>query len=213
MRKALLLISAVAMLSMTGCSFMTGYEVARALREDERAEEEVMAVEGYDIQVTLSEEWSRQEDTPFDLQCVYDDDEAYASFFYYYYIDVADGTTAEDIFDIQNQDIIDKRDNVKIVEDVSERTSGGVRPFDLSFSLRKETAVKIIIMPISWNLARKRINLHGYCLRTHHQIWKRTGQSMTRFLIPWNIQEKGIHYKNPEIQTTTRFLLEQLVYM
>lgn len=137
MRKVLLPILAMAMLSVTGCSFMTGYEAARALSEDVQDEQQVMTADGYGIQVTLSGEWSRQEDTAFDLQCVYSDEEAYASFFYYYYIDMLEGTTAEDIFEIQNQDIIDKRDNVKIVEDVSERTSGDKTIRSIVFSAER----------------------------------------------------------------------------
>lgn len=142
-RNIVLLLLICALLSVTGCSFMTGYEIARAMTEDdseEKMSKEVMTVDGYDIQVAMGDGWERRadEDTPFDLQCEYKGDEAYASFFYFYYVDLTDGTTAEDIFDLQNRDIMDKRDKVKIIEDVSERVCGDKQIRSMMYSAENE---------------------------------------------------------------------------
>ncbi len=122
-------LSAVILLSLTGCSFAEGYRIAHAMMEADSSdmEDQVMAVDGYDIQVTPGSDWEQRtdEDIPYDLQCIYRGDEAYASFFYYYYIDMSDGTSVEDVFEMQTDDIMEKRDHVKVVEDASERENNG----------------------------------------------------------------------------------------
>ncbi|MDO5574208.1 MAG: hypothetical protein Q4G60_09570, partial [bacterium] len=123
-----LLIIAI-VLTMSGCSLLDAGRVIQALTDAEtgKQEDQVMAVDGYDILVMPGSDWEQRtdEDIPYDLQCIYKNNEAYASFFYYFYIDMSDGTSAEDVFEMQTDDIMGKRDHVKVVEDVSERENNG----------------------------------------------------------------------------------------
>lgn len=119
----------VVLLLITGCSsFLTGYRTARALNKeaDTDYQKTDLAVDGYDIHVVADDAWERRpdEDTPYDLQCIYNGDEAYASFFYYYYIDLPMETTPYDIFQTQIKDIMDKRDHVETIEEESIRKIG-----------------------------------------------------------------------------------------
>lgn len=88
MKKKIIIALLGAVLSMTGCSFMTAYEVA--------------------------------------------------SIFFYYYIDLSYDSTAEDLLYIQTQDIMDKRDHVEVVEDLTTRESGNKTIKSLLLSAEKE---------------------------------------------------------------------------
>ena len=61
-----------------------------------------------------------------------------ASIFFYYYIDLSYDSTAEDLLYIQTQDIMDKRDHVEVVEDLTTRESGNKTIKSLLLSAEKE---------------------------------------------------------------------------
>lgn len=150
MKKGLALILAGSMLFLTGCAEIAGQVISSVVNGEEAEYEEeyegeyevdqVIAVDGYDIEVGFRDGWERRSDgeTAFDLQCIYGDDDACASFFYFYYVDLTEDTTAEDVFEIQNQEIIGKRDHVVILEEASERKSGDKTIQSLLFSAENE---------------------------------------------------------------------------
>lgn len=79
--------------------------------------ENTMIIEDYDVSFTFSNDWEKViAEIPFDLQCTNGD--AYASIFTYHKIDLTEEQTPADIFNIQNDDILSRRDNtIKVSEE------------------------------------------------------------------------------------------------
>ena len=78
--------------------------------------ETVFFINDYNINFSFSNEWENvTTDTPFDLQCT--NGQSYASVFAYYTIDLAEGETPYDIYEIQKDDIFSRREQVKKVSD------------------------------------------------------------------------------------------------
>ncbi len=131
-------------LLLTGCRVNESSFVGELLSEDDlgyhtnESSDIVMTLDDYDLQVTFGEGWSECEDTPFDMQCVYEDGESYASVFCYYLIDLAEGKTPADIFDEQNLAVTSKRKNVQTIEEMTERKSGDKAIRTVLFSGEKD---------------------------------------------------------------------------
>jgi hypothetical protein len=78
------------------------------------AAENTFLIKDYNISFTFPKDWSQvTKDTPYDLQCTNGD--SYASIFTYYKIDLSEGQTPLDIYNLQKDDLFSKRENVKEV--------------------------------------------------------------------------------------------------
>jgi len=72
----------------------------------------VMLIEDYKVSFSFPPDWEPEADQkPYDLQC--SNGRSYASIFVYYKTDLADGETPFALFNMQKNDILSKRENVK----------------------------------------------------------------------------------------------------
>lgn len=96
----------------TGCS-------ASVVKKENR--ESVFDIPYYGLSLTADSSYSDTTDgSPWDLQI--SNGSAYISLFAFDYIDLAEDQEPLHIYDLQNEDIFSRRDNVTLIEDVSEET-------------------------------------------------------------------------------------------
>lgn len=134
MKKAVV-VFAVMILSMsmlTGCLPMAILE--NALEEADAVKE--FEIDGYGITMTAPGEWEEEEESNFDMQI--HDERTYFSVYAYYFIDLAKADTPESIYELQNEDLFSKRDNVEIVEDPVTYSSNGKTITRTLYSAEKE---------------------------------------------------------------------------
>ncbi|NBH73229.1 hypothetical protein D3Z51_14635 [Clostridiaceae bacterium] len=85
--------------------------------EEKKVTQQIFNIVPYDINFTFSDEWEDiTEGSPFDLQ-MKREDRYYCSIFGFKDIDLTDGTTPEDIFEWQKEDLFEKRDFVELVKE------------------------------------------------------------------------------------------------
>lgn len=83
-------------------------------------EDIVFSATDYPIQVTCPDGWSEKEESNFDLQCQSKDRAIVMSFFCYYDIDLSDDMSRQDFFEYQNQSLLDMREKVDLIEEMTE---------------------------------------------------------------------------------------------
>ena len=132
MRKMIAVVMAVCVLfSLAGCSAL---EDATAIV---RPKEKVFSIDTYHLQITADTTF--QEKTggnSWDLQITNGD--AYISVMAYKYIDLPQDVTPADVYDMQNQDIFSKRDNVATVEETMTQTLPGCKVTYGMYSAEKD---------------------------------------------------------------------------
>jgi hypothetical protein len=74
----------------------------------------------YPIQVTCPYGWWQKEESNFDLQCKSKDSAIVMSIFCYYDIDLSEDMTRQKFFESQNQSLLDMRENVSLIEEMTE---------------------------------------------------------------------------------------------
>ncbi|MDF2541416.1 MAG: hypothetical protein K0S47_1134 [Herbinix sp.] len=94
--------------------------------------ENVYLIEDYDVSFTFPGDWEDTKGEVFDLQCT--DEDAYASIFVYNKIDLSEGQTTEDLFHIQNEDLLGKRENVKLVSEENTYETGNKQIHEVMYS-------------------------------------------------------------------------------
>jgi hypothetical protein len=109
MKKQFLVIILVLSVFLSSCGFIA--------RDGESDSSQVFAVPGYNIELTCPAGWEQTETSNFDLKLINDDGTIQLSVFGYMEIDLNEDTPPEDLFQIQNSDLLDKRDNVAAVEE------------------------------------------------------------------------------------------------
>lgn len=77
--------------------------------------EKTFLMDSYQLQITADDTFYEKTGGSFDLQIT--NDSAFVSVMAYHYIDLPEGTTARDVYDIQNEDIFSKRDAVAVIEE------------------------------------------------------------------------------------------------
>ena len=109
MKKAIVILLAVCILCSTvGCSALENLNTpAEPVRK-------LFLQESYDLQIMADETFYEKTGGSFDLQLT--NDTAYISIMAYRYEELPEGTTARDVYDIQNQDIFSKREAVTEIE-------------------------------------------------------------------------------------------------
>ena len=111
MRKILRGLLAVCVLfNMWGCS-----DIADIVQPAKSAEK-VFVIDNYDLQITADSSFSENTGGEFDLQIT--NDNAYISIMAFAYIDIPSDLTPMDIFELQNEEIFNRRDSVRVVEEV-----------------------------------------------------------------------------------------------
>ena len=105
MKKAMIFVLVVCILcSSAGCSvFAPAEPVQKTFR-----------LESYNLQIVADDTYYEKTGGSFDLQLT--NENSYISIMVYRYSDLPEGTTARDVYDIQNQDIFSKRDAVAEIE-------------------------------------------------------------------------------------------------
>ena len=105
MKKAMIFVLVVCILcSSAGCSVFTPAEPAQ----------KTFLLESYNLQIVADDTYYEKTGGSFDLQLT--NENSYISIMVYRYSDLPEGTTARDVYDIQNQDIFSKRDAVAEIE-------------------------------------------------------------------------------------------------
>lgn len=105
MKKAMIFLMVVCILwAAAGCSVLTPAEPVR----------KAFLLESYGLQIVADDTFYEKTGGSFDLQLT--NDKSYISVMAYRYSDLPEGTTARDVYDIQNQDIFGKRDAVAEIE-------------------------------------------------------------------------------------------------
>ena len=105
MKKAMIFVLVVCILcSSAGCSVLTPAELVQ----------KTFLLESYNLQIVADDTYYEKTGGSFDLQLT--NENSYISIMVYRYSDLPEGTTARDVYDIQNQDIFSKRDAVAEIE-------------------------------------------------------------------------------------------------
>ena len=131
MKKAFVILLAVCiLLSAAGCS------APNSPLTPATPTEKVFSIDTYHMQITADSDFSEKTGGSFDLQIT--NDKCYISVMAYKYADLPDGTTPLDVYDIQNEDLFNRRDNVYQVEGKQTQTlSRGTAAYAL-FSAEKD---------------------------------------------------------------------------
>lgn len=113
MKKAIaVLLTLCVLFGAVGCSIPEGMKsVIKPTEKD-------FTIDSYDLRITADSSFREDTGGSFDLQITNDD--AYVSVMAYKYMDLPEGTTPQDVYEIQNEDIFSKRTAVKVVEDTKE---------------------------------------------------------------------------------------------
>ena len=105
MKKAMIFVLVVCILcSSAGCSVLTPAEPVQ----------KTFLLESHNLQIVADDTYYEKTGGSFDLQLT--NENSYISIMAYRYSDLPEGTTARDVYDIQNQDIFSKRDAVAEIE-------------------------------------------------------------------------------------------------
>lgn len=115
-RKGLICVILVLTLCVCGCgiSELKDYDVKDDIVKENDVEDKEFVIDYYNISITTDYTWSDTERTNWDLQLT--NTNSYISIMAYYEIDLAEGQTAIDIYEWQNDDVLNKRENVKVIE-------------------------------------------------------------------------------------------------
>jgi len=90
------------------------------------AEENVMTIANYNVSFTFPSNWKQEEDqAPYDLQ--FGNSKSYASVFAYFKTDLADGASPMTLYDVQKDDILSKRTDIKVESEAQIREINGKR--------------------------------------------------------------------------------------
>lgn len=114
MKKRCVAIILMTALLISGCG---PYQAIRQTGEESVQEttEQTYEVEPYDICFTLPDGWEKVTgETPYDMQFS-KDERYYMSVFAYKSIDLGEGVTSQDIYEMQKEELINLRDNMKPV--------------------------------------------------------------------------------------------------
>ena len=111
MKKVMVVLLTVCILfSEAGCSFLNDtYSLTKQT-------ETVFSIDSYNLQITADNAFHQEPISNFDLQLT--NRNSYISIMAYKYIDLANNSTPLDIYDMQNEDLFSRRENVTIIEDV-----------------------------------------------------------------------------------------------
>lgn len=82
--------------------------------------EKIFSIDSYNLQITADSTFYDKTGGNFDLQIT--NDGSYISVMAYKYIDLPNDLKPADVFDMQNDDIFSRRDNVALIEDVKKET-------------------------------------------------------------------------------------------
>ena len=77
--------------------------------------EKIFSIDEYNLAITADSTFSDANADNFDLQIT--NSKCYISVFGYMYIDLSKGQTPIDVFDIQNEDVFSRRNEVTLIED------------------------------------------------------------------------------------------------
>lgn len=83
--------------------------------------ETVFSVENYPLQITADSTFRENTGGSFDLQIT--NDRCYVSIMAYAYIDLPSDTTPLDVFTLQNQEILNRREAVTLIEEAATQTT------------------------------------------------------------------------------------------
>jgi len=107
-KRMITIVLVLVMVMLTACTSDTPASNTKA--------EKVFKIEDYNISFSFPNNWKKEMDgAPYDLQC--SNEESYACIFTYHKIDLSEGQTPLDIFNIQNDDIFSRRENVKKISE------------------------------------------------------------------------------------------------
>lgn len=84
------------------------------------SENTVFFVADYPLQVTCPYSWWQKEESNFDLQCKSNDSAIIMSVFSYYDIDLSVDMSRQEFFEYQNQLLLDMRENISLIEEMTE---------------------------------------------------------------------------------------------
>lgn len=109
MKKGMIVLLVVCMLFCTvGCSVPN--DVEQLLKPTEQ----MFSVDTYGLQITADSTFFEKTGGSFDLQIT--NEYCYVSVMAYKYIDLPSGTTPQDVYEVQNEGLFGKRENVSVVE-------------------------------------------------------------------------------------------------
>ncbi len=110
MKKAMvILLIFCVLISTAGCSFLNDANSLVASKET------VFSIDNYNLQITADSTFYENTGGSFDLQIT--NDYAYISIMVYQYTDLPEGLTPLEGYDIQNQELFDKRTAVTVITD------------------------------------------------------------------------------------------------
>jgi len=98
------MITTCILLSFAGCAFFSL-----------TPKETIFLIEDYKLQITANSTYREETGGEFDLQIT--NSKTYISIMAYSYEDLPEDTTALEVFDIKNEDIFSRRDDVKTIEE------------------------------------------------------------------------------------------------
>jgi len=115
MKKAIvLLLAACVLFSAAGCSVLNNPSSLF------KPTEKVFPIENYQLQITADSTFKEKTGGSFDLQIT--NNNAYISVMAFKYIDLPKDLTPQDVFDMQNEDLISKRSAVTVIEEAKTQT-------------------------------------------------------------------------------------------
>lgn len=115
MKKVIVFVLIACMLfSAVGCSALS--ETASLLKPTET----VFSIDSYHLQITADSSFYDKTGGSYDLQIT--NGKAYISIMAYQYIDLPEGTTPQDVYTVQNEDLFSRRTAVTTVEETKTQT-------------------------------------------------------------------------------------------
>jgi len=115
MKKTILVFLAACMLFfVTGCSALNNTGSVF------QPTETVFSIDDYRLQITADRSFREETGGAFDLQIT--NDKAFVSIMAYKYMDLPEGMTPQDVYEIQNEELFSKRTAVKVVEETKTQT-------------------------------------------------------------------------------------------
>jgi len=115
MKKAtVLLLITCMLLSAVGCTAISDTGLLSEPTET------VFPIDSYDLQLTADSSFQEKTGGSFDLQIT--NGKAYVSVMAYKYIDLPEGVTPRDVYDMQNEDLFSKRTAVTVIEEIKTQT-------------------------------------------------------------------------------------------
>ena len=98
--------------------------------------EKTFSVENYNLQITADSTFSKRNTGNFDLQIT--NDKSYISIFAFEYIDLSNGQTPLDVFDIQNEEIFTRRVNINLIEETKSQSFSNCTITQALYSAEKD---------------------------------------------------------------------------